>query len=60
MLSPILEEAKTGRSKCRTCRQGIAKGELRFGEPAPNPYSETGEMTLIWHHPLCAAKKKPN
>lgn len=54
----IIEEAKSGRASCRTCKQAIAKGELRLGEEVPNAFAE-GEMTFHWHHPSCAAKKKP-
>lgn len=51
------EPAATGRSKCRGCKQAIAKGELRFGEALPNPFGE-GEVTH-WFHPSCAAYKRP-
>jgi hypothetical protein len=54
----MIEEAKTGRSKCGVCREAIAKGELRLGEEVPNAFAE-GEMTYKWHHLLCAAKKRP-
>ena len=54
----IFEPAATGRSKCRGCRQAIAKGELRFGEQLPNPFGE-GEVTH-WFHPACAAYKRPD
>lgn len=52
-----LEQATSGRAKCRACTQPIAKGELRLGERLPNPFGE-GEMTL-WYHPACAAYKRP-
>src|SRR5262249_17093229 len=45
---------------CRTCRQPIPKGELRFGEEAPNSFSDSGGTMFLWHHVLCAAKKKPS
>jgi Poly(ADP-ribose) polymerase and DNA-Ligase Zn-finger region len=51
------EPAATGRSKCRGCKQAIAKGELRFGERLPNPFAD-GEVTH-WFHPRCAAYKIP-
>jgi hypothetical protein len=54
----VIEEAKSGRASCRTCKQPIAKGELRLGEEVPNAFSQ-GEMTYNWHHTPCAAKKKP-
>ena len=53
----VFEPASSGRSKCRGCRQALAKGELRFGEALPNPFGE-GEVTH-WFHPLCAAYKRP-
>ena len=56
-MSHRFEAASSGRSKCRGCGQGIAKGELRFGERLPNPFGE-GEVTH-WFHPLCAAYKRP-
>lgn len=55
----IIETAKTGRAGCRTCKQPIGKGELRFGEEVPNAFS-AGDMTYNWHHVPCAAKKKPS
>ncbi|MGZ5081675.1 MAG: hypothetical protein ACXWBT_19190 [Usitatibacter sp.] len=53
----LFEPAASGRSKCRGCRQPLAKGELRFGERVPNPFGE-GEVTH-WFHPMCAAWKRP-
>ena len=53
----ILEEAKSGRSKCRGCGNAIAKGELRFGECLPNPFAD-GDMTL-WFHIRCGALRRP-
>jgi hypothetical protein len=53
----LFESATTNRSKCRGCRQGIAKGMLRFGESLPNPFGE-GEV-MHWFHPMCAAYKRP-
>lgn len=54
----IIEEAKSGRASCRTCKKPIAKGELRLGEETPNAFA-AGEVTHQWHHLPCAAKKKP-
>lgn len=54
----VFEPAATGRSKCRGCKQPLAKGELRFGESLPNPFGE-GEVTH-WFHPACAAYKRPD
>jgi poly [ADP-ribose] polymerase len=58
-MANTIETAKTGRASCRTCKQTIAKGDLRFGEEVPNAFS-AGDMTYNWHHLACAAKKKPS
>jgi DNA ligase-1 len=55
----LIEEAKSGRAACRTCRQKIDKGQLRFGEETPNAFSSDGGSSYFWHHLMCAAKKKP-
>ncbi|MEW5848708.1 MAG: hypothetical protein AB2A00_07830 [Myxococcota bacterium] len=55
----MIEEAKSGRASCRTCREKIGKGELRFGEEAANAFDPEGGATHQWHHLLCAARKKP-
>lgn len=52
-----IEHARSGRSKCRRCRETITKGELRFGYQTENPYGE-GTSTL-WFHLACAAEKLP-
>jgi poly [ADP-ribose] polymerase len=57
-MAHMIEEAKSGRARCRTCREPIGKGELRFGEETINAFSD-GDMTYMWHHLACAAKKKP-
>jgi hypothetical protein len=59
-LGSVIEEAKTGRAKCRGCRQAIAKGELRFGDETVNAFSDSGETTFQWYHLACGAKKKPD
>ncbi|HET7608395.1 MAG TPA: hypothetical protein VFL84_06940 [Gammaproteobacteria bacterium] len=53
----MIEPASSGRAKCRSCDQPIAKGELRFGERQPNAFGE-GEMTL-WFHLPCGAYSRP-
>jgi hypothetical protein len=53
----VIEEAASGRAKCRGCGRAIAAGELRFGERLPNPFAD-GETTL-WFHLECAAFKRP-
>lgn len=57
-MAHIIEAAKTGRASCRSCKKPIAKGDLRLGEEVPNQF-DAGEMTHVWHHLECAAKKKP-
>jgi hypothetical protein len=52
-----IEEAKSGRASCRTCKKTIAKGELRLGIEAPNAFGDAPSMQ--WHHVLCAAGKLP-
>ncbi|HEY0462783.1 MAG TPA: hypothetical protein VGC79_01180 [Polyangiaceae bacterium] len=56
-MGSVIERASSGRSKCRACGQGIAKGEERFGEALPNAYGE-GE-SLFWFHLRCAACCRP-
>ena len=57
-MAHIIEAAKSGRAACRTCKQPIAKGELRLGEEVANQFAG-GETTHVWHHLACAAKKRP-
>jgi hypothetical protein len=52
-----IEEAKSGRASCRTCKKTIAKGELRLGVEAANAFGDTPSMQ--WHHLPCAAAKLP-
>ncbi len=59
-MAHTIETAKSGRAGCRTCRQPIAKGELRFGEEVPNAFSDSGGTSYQWHHLRCAAQKKPH
>jgi len=54
----IVEQARSGRAKCRKCKKTIAKGELRFGEETPNAFAE-GAMTYRWYHLGCAAAARP-
>jgi hypothetical protein len=53
----VIEEAKSSRAACRTCKKPIQKGELRFGEEAPNAFGD--QPSLRWHHLACAAAKLP-
>src|SRR6185503_7924367 len=56
-MAETIEAAKTGRARCRSCRQPIEKGTLRFGEEQPSAFAEG--MQWVWYHLACAAKKKP-
>ena len=56
-MANLIEEAKSGRAACRTCKKPIAKGELRLGIETPNQFGDT--PSLQWHHLLCAAGKLP-
>ena len=56
-MAETIEVAKTGRARCRACKQPIEKGALRFGEEQPSAFSD--EMQMAWHHLACAARKKP-
>lgn len=58
-MTHVIEEAKSGRSKCRGCNTNIAKGEWRFGEKLPNPFADDGDMTL-WFHLKCGALRRPD
>jgi len=50
----IIEGARSGRSKCKTCRKAIPKDALRLGILVEGPYG-VGHM---WHHLECAAKRQ--
>ena len=56
-MANVIEEAKSGRASCRTCKKTIAKGELRLGVEVQTQFSDTPSMA--WHHVLCAAGKLP-
>lgn len=56
-MANVIEEAKSGRASCRTCRKAIAKGELRLGVETQTQFSDTPSMQ--WHHLVCAAGKLP-
>ncbi|MAW28389.1 MAG: hypothetical protein CMP98_06300 [Gammaproteobacteria bacterium] len=53
----VVEPDSFGRSKCRGCKQNIAKGSLRFDEQLPIPFAD-GDMSL-WLHLPCAAFRRP-
>jgi hypothetical protein len=56
-MANVIEEAKSGRASCRTCKKAIGKGELRLGVETQTQFSDTPSMQ--WHHLLCAAGKLP-
>jgi poly [ADP-ribose] polymerase len=56
-MAETVEAAKTGRAKCRSCREPIEKGSLRFGEEQPSAFAEG--LQWVWYHLTCAAKKRP-
>ncbi len=56
-MANVIEEAKSGRASCRTCKKTIGKGELRLGVETTTQFSDTPSMQ--WHHVLCAAGKLP-
>ena len=56
-MANVIEEAKSGRASCRTCKKPIGKGELRLGIETQTQFSDT--PSLQWHHVLCAAAKHP-
>jgi hypothetical protein len=56
-MANVIEEAKSGRASCRTCKKPIGKGELRLGVEVSNQFSDTPSMA--WHHLMCAAQKLP-
>lgn len=56
-MANVIEEAKSGRASCRTCKKTIAKGELRLGIETVTQFSDT--PSLQWHHLPCAAGKLP-
>ena len=56
-MTEVIEVAKTGRARCRSCQKPIEKGALRFGEEQPSSFGEG--MQMSWHHLVCAAHKRP-
>lgn len=47
----VIEHARSGRSKCKTCRKTIDKDALRLGVLVEGPFGEGH----LWHHLECAA-----
>jgi hypothetical protein len=50
----LIEQARSSRSKCKSCKKPIDKGLLRLGVLIEGPFG-TGYM---WHHLECAAKRQ--
>ena len=50
----LIEGARSGRAKCKTCRKAIPKDTLRIGIRVEGPFG-VGHM---WHHLTCAAKRQ--
>jgi len=50
----VIEGARSGRSRCKTCRRKIAMGGLRIGVLIEGPFG-TG---YLWHHLNCLAKNR--
>jgi len=50
-----VETAKSGRSKCRTCKKEIEEGIFRIGEP----YFYEEHLTYRWYHPRCIGPTLP-
>lgn len=48
-----IEPARSGRSRCKTCRRPIPKDHLRFGIRIEGPFG----VGFLWHHLNCAAKR---
>ena len=46
-----IETAKSGRSTCKTCKEKIAKDELRIGKESPGP--SDGFAMTSWYHAKC-------
>ena len=50
----VIEGARSGRSKCKSCRKKIDKDVLRIGVLIEGPYG----IGYLWHHLTCAAKRR--
>jgi hypothetical protein len=51
----VIEKAKSGRAKCRKCREKIEKDDFRFGHEVASDFGDA----LQWYHLKCAAQKVP-
>lgn len=50
----MIEGARSGRSKCKTCRKAIAKDALRIGVLIEGPFG----VGYLWHHLNCLARRQ--
>jgi hypothetical protein len=48
-----VETARSGRARCRSCREYILEGRFRIGEP----YFYEGSLSYRWYHPRCVATR---
>ena len=49
-----VEGARSSRSKCKTCKRAIEKGNLRLGILIEGPFGQG----YLWHHINCAARRQ--
>ena len=56
MTAHLIEQARSGRSTCKTCKVAIAKDVLRLGFASPQ---ENGSFSHSWYHLACAASDRP-
>jgi hypothetical protein len=49
----VIEPARSGRAKCKTCRRKIPKDDLRIGILIVGPFGPG----YLWHHIKCGAKR---
>ncbi len=55
LLDPYrIENARSSRAKCKTCRRPIKKDTLRLGIMIEGPFGQG----FLWHHLKCAAKRQ--
>ncbi len=57
-MAHVIERAKSGRAKCRKCREKIEKDVFRFGHEVESQFGDEGFATQ-WYHLECAAQKVP-
>ena len=48
-----VDYAKMGTSKCKKCKQPIAKKDPRIAKHVSNPFSDDGSDMKQYHHPAC-------